>query len=331
MAYLHFPKAAGTSVRAAFAAYYTTEQTVPWSFDRMLFGAFERLDEVREPVFLGTAEQLQGYDYMEGHWSLPTILDAFVPADVVCVVREPRARLLSHYTFWRSWPQWMHDLWEPYPAAKHAQRPLSEFLSDPAAAHQADNLTTRLLLGRHPLAPLDGFIADPAAAAAVACARVDSLGYADVLERGDQMYAGLEAWFGSPLSRERLNETDLSDGEPVDVADFTNRATMELVHARTAADRVVWAHVAGLRGLDAGAAADLADSVFAASVGRITAEHAVAAVVTTGSTTDEAAKVVEPVETTGTTGTTRGFATRLVGFVRRGPRAWIARARRLLA
>jgi hypothetical protein len=204
----------------------------------------------------------------------------------------------------------MHELWEPYRAAQHAQRPLSEFLSDPAAAHQADNLCTRLLLGEHPLAPPDRFIADPQAAAAEACARIDTLGYADVLERGADMYAGLEAWFGSPLSRERLNETDLSGGEPVDVADFTNRTTMELVHARTAADRIVWAHVATRRGLAPAGAADLADSVFAASVGRIAAEHAAVA-------TGPAPASPEP----------PSFPWRLVSFARRGPRAWLARLR----
>lgn len=314
MAYLHFPKAAGTSVRAAFGAYYPAERTVPWSFDRMLFGAFDRLDDVREPVFLGSDTDLQGYDYMEGHWSLPSILAAFEPADVVCIVREPRARLLSHYTFWRSWPPFMHELWEPYRAAEHAQRPLSEFLSDPAVAHQADNLCTRLLLGEHPLAPLDGFISDPDAAAAEACARIDSLGYADVLERGADMYAGLEAWFGSPLSRERLNETDLSGGEPVDIGDFTARPTMELVHARTAADRLVWTHVATRRGLAAGAAADLADSVFAASVGRIVAEHSQPVVATS-----PPAEVPAPIPVS--------TARRVLRFARRGPRAWLARLR----
>lgn len=320
LAYLHFPKAAGTSVRAAFAAYYPPERTVPWSFDRVLFGDFARLDEVREPLFLGTADELQGYDYMEGHWSLPTILEAFAPSDVVCVVREPRARLLSHYTFWRAWPPFMHELWEPYRAAGHAQRPLSAFLADPAIAHQADNLMTRLLLGRHRLTPPDGFITDPAAAAAEACARIDTLGYADLLERGPDTYVGLEQWFGSPLSRERLNETDLSGGAPVDVADFTARATMDLLHARTAADRLVWAHVARLRGLADDAAADLADSVFAASVGRIAAEHA-----TLAATPAEAPPGLAPAPPPVSPGA------RLVSFVRRGPRAWAARARRLVS
>lgn len=325
MAYLHFPKAAGTSVRAAFGAYYPAERTVPWSFDRLLFGPFDRLGEVREPVFLGSPSELQGYDYMEGHWSLPSILAAFDPADVVCIVREPRARLLSHYTFWRSWPQWMHDLWEPYPAALQAQRPLSEFLSDPAVAHQADNLCTRLLLGEHPLVPLDAFIADPEAAAAEACARIDTLGYVDVLERAAAMYAGLEEWFGSPLSRERLNETDLSDGPPVDVADFTDRATMELLHARTAADRRVWAHVARRRGVEPAAASDLADSVFAAAVGRIVAEHAHPAPVEPAATTPaEPGPIVAPVGPA-------PIARRLVSFARRGPRAWLARGRTALA
>lgn len=318
LAYLHFPKAAGTSVRAALGAYYPPEATVPWSFDRVLFGGFDRLDEVREPVFLGGPDDLQGYDYMEGHWSLPTILAAFDPADVVCVVREPRARLLSHYTFWRSWPQSMHDLWAPYEAAAFAQRPLSEFLSDPRAAHQADNLCTRLLLGEHPLAPSDGFLVDPEAAAAEACTRVDSLGYVDVLERGAAMYSDLEGWFGSPLSRERLNETDLTGGQPVDIADFTDRATLELLHARTAADRAVWRHVAERRALPEAAAADLADAVFAATFGRIVAEHA----------STPAPPVAEPAESQPPVAALEvNPAVKAVRLLRRGPKAWAERGR----
>lgn len=290
-------------------------------------------------MFLGEPGDLRGYDYMEGHWSLPTILHAFDAADVVCVVREPRARLLSHYTFWRSWPQWMHDLWTPYDAAGLAQLRLSEFLSDPRAAHQADNLCTRLLLGEHPLCPPDGFISDVDTAAALACERIDSLGYTDLLERGEAMYTGLEQWFGSRLSRERLNETDLTGGRPVEVDDAVTRTTMELLHARTAADRAVWRHVAARRGLTETAADELADTVFAAAFGRIVAEHTRLAVAPPAGPAgpapaaepgDEPADA-PPAPPAPTTAPVAPFGARLVAFARRGPRAWVDKARRLVS
>ena len=158
LGYLHMPKAAGTSIRAAFASYYDPADTVPYSFDRHLFGDDPRIDEIREPLFLGEPDELRGYRYMEGHWALPTMAAVLEPSEIVCVLREPRARFLSHYTFWRGWPDSMHELWEPYGAARFAQLALSDYCREPAIAHQADNLVTRLLLGPHPLIPNDAHI-----------------------------------------------------------------------------------------------------------------------------------------------------------------------------
>ncbi len=58
LGYLHMPKAAGTSIRAAFASYYDQVDTVPYSFDRHLFGDDPRIDEVSEPLFLGEPDGL---------------------------------------------------------------------------------------------------------------------------------------------------------------------------------------------------------------------------------------------------------------------------------
>ncbi len=255
--------------------YYDEADTVPWSFDHHLFGDDPRIGEVGEPIFLGQPDELAGYAYMEGHWTLPTITAAFEPSDVVCLLREPRARFLSHYTFWRGWPEWMHDLWQPYDGARYAQLRLSEYCQEPAIAHQADNLVTRLILGWHPLAPSDTFIrpGDIDRLAAEACRRLDDVGYVDVLERGDAVYRDLESWFGSPLTRERLNETDLGEGEPVDLDDFSDARTMALVNDRNASDLQIWHHVAKLRGVPDSVARQTSDAAFGRSVAKIAAAH----------------------------------------------------------
>lgn len=262
-------------MRAGLSSYYDDARTVPWSFDRHLFGDHPSLSEVTEPVFLGTPDDLQGYDYMEGHWTFPTMRLAFDAADIVCIVREPRARLLSHYSFWRSWPEWMHELWEPYPGARYAQLRLSDYLSAPEIAHQADNLVTRLILGPHPLAPNDAHIqpGDISSVAAEAIERLDTMGYVDVLERGEAVHADLAEWFGSPISNERLNETDLDQGPDIDIDDFLDYRTAALLHDRTEADRMLWHHIAQQRGVAAPAARVLASSVFATSYGKIAAVH----------------------------------------------------------
>ena len=276
LGYLHLPKAAGTSIRAAFAAYYPQADTVPYSFDRHLFGDDPRIDEIREPLFLGDPDELRGYRYMEGHWALPTMTAVFEPSEIVCVLREPRARFLSHYTFWRGWPDSMHELWEPYGAARLAQLTLSAYCREPAIAHQADNLVTRLVLGPHPLIPNDAHIdsGDVDAVAGEACRRLDELGYVDVLERGDDVYRDLETWFGSPLDRQRLNETDLAFGPPVDLADLADPKTLALVHDRNASDLQIWLHVADQRGLDARTARSKADASFGSAIAKVAAAHA---------------------------------------------------------
>lgn len=270
LAYLHLPKAAGTSIRSALSAYYPSDVTVPYSFDRHLFGDEPRITEITEPVFLGDPSEFRAFRYMEGHWTLPSMEAAFESPDIVCLLREPRARFLSHYSFWRSWPDWMHELWEPYRAARYAGLRLSAYCTEPGAAHQTDNLMTRLILGPHELIPDRGFIRadDIARVVAAACTRLDAIGHADVIERGDATYVALEAWFGSPLSRERLNETDLGAGEPMDLVDALDTATMALLYRRNSADMEIWRHVAR-RSMSDAEARSLAESTFARSVTRL--------------------------------------------------------------
>lgn len=310
LAYLHLPKAAGTSIRSALSAYYPTDVTVPYSFDRHLFGDEPRITEITEPVFLGDPGEFRPFRYMEGHWTLPSMEAAFESADIVCLLREPRARFLSHYSFWRSWPEWMHELWEPYGAARYARLPLSAYCTEPGVAHQADNLITRLILGPHELIPDRGFIraGDIAQVVDAACRRLDAIGHADVIERGDATYVALEAWFGSPLSRERLNETDLGAGEPIDLVDALDTETMALMYRRNSADMEIWMHVAR-RSMSDTDARSLAESTFARSVTRMV-----------GAADGDTASVSVPVFPW--SATTSSGRPSLVDVVRRGARAF---------
>ncbi len=316
LAYLHLPKAAGTSIRAALSAYYDTADIVPWSFDRHMFGEFARLADIDRPVFLGDPREFRRYRYMEGHWSLPTILAGFEPQDVACILREPRARYLSQYTFWRSWGDDQHEVWHPFDASLASRRPLSEYASNPAVACISDNLVSRLILGPHPLIPVDAHIApaDIDAVAAAACEQLDLIGHVDVIERGEATYAALEEWFGSPLSRERLNETQLDRGRRVDLDDLTDRSTLALVNDRSAADLQIWHHVADKRTPSATAVRSLADTSFAASLTKIAVEHA-------------RPSAPEPVAPLADAPARPSATTRLIRLIRRGPRVWVHRIR----
>jgi hypothetical protein len=317
LAYLHLPKAAGTSIRAALSSYYDEADTVPWSFDRHMFGDVPDLAVVDRPVFLGDPAEFRRYRYMEGHWSLPTILAGFDPEDVACILREPRSRFLSQYTFWRSWEDAQHEVWHPFDTSLLSRRPLAEYASADRAACISDNLATRLILGPHPLIPADRAIAaaDIDAVARDACAALDRIGHVDVIERGEDTYVALEAWFGSPLSRERLNETQLDRGEPVDLDDLVDRPTQALVNDRSAADLQVWHHVIERRGTPHTAARSVADASYSSTVGRIAVRHAAPRPAPVEPEPAPAAPERPPA------------TVRLARLVRRGPRAWVARLR----
>lgn len=281
LAFLHLPKSAGTSYRAAIAAHFDPADRATWTFDHWSFGMHPAIPDVRQPILLDHHADdidLGAFRYLEGHFALDTILAGFDPADVVCILREPRARFLSHYTFWRSWGDELRDQWLPYDVPREARRPLAEYCRSPVAAHQADNLVVRLLAGPHPKIPLDGPIGtdDGPALAERAVERLDSLGFVDVLERGDAVLESLEAWFGSPLSRERLNETDLLGGPPVEVDELQDPTVLALIEDRTRLDQIVWRHAAARSGLlDLDQAADRSlrrsiDRITAATIARIT-------------------------------------------------------------
>ena len=116
LAYLHLPKAAGTSVRVVFGEEFSEDETAPWAFDPLVFWPDDVPAKLTRAVFLGDPGELSAYRYLEGHWALSTIRQAFEDADIACILREPRARLLSHYSFWRSWDDEMFERWAPYAA-----------------------------------------------------------------------------------------------------------------------------------------------------------------------------------------------------------------------
>lgn len=236
-----------------------------------MFGNHPGIDDVPQPILLDESEDLSGYRYMEGHYALPTIEQGFDLADVVCILREPRARFLSHYTFWRSWGPELRDQWLPYDVPRAARQSLVAYCADPAAAHQTDNLIARLIIGPHAMIPADGMIAveDGPTLISLGVERLDALGFVDVLERGDAAFDALETWFGSPLERVHLNETDLDDGPPIDAAELTDPATLVAIDQRTAIDRALWQHVATRCGLSDVDARRLGNDTFAASLNRL--------------------------------------------------------------
>jgi hypothetical protein len=252
------------------------------TMDRTIFGGFDRFDElsprIRAMIHLGTPDDVAAHDVVIGHHCLPTLLAGREPGDIAVVLRAPRARLLSHYTFWRGWSAETHDSWAPYDASRRAAvQTWPEFLDDVSIAAQIDNVAARLLVGPHELIPQDDFIADTDvdAVAAIACERLGSLGFVDVVERGGDVWGRLGAWVGHELDVGRRNETADESGLVGDWPAWLTVDASIALHRRTRIDRAVWDRAA-LAQIDQIGDSDeelaaLADSAFAGQVARVAA------------------------------------------------------------
>ncbi|MCB0994409.1 MAG: hypothetical protein KDB21_04920 [Acidimicrobiales bacterium] len=260
--YLHLPKAAGSSVVEALEAHVGADGVCPWRFDHHLLGDITDWDSISHPVFRGDARELRAHRLVAGHFTLPTLLAAFEPADVAVIVREPRARLVSQYAYWRTLTEDEHRSWGQYQAARVAQRPLGEFVRTAHIAHVTDNLALRLVLGPHPLVPVHDFIADTDIDELVdqAWSALESLGHLDLLERGADVFDALARWLGASLHVGRRNVTEVEDAPSVDLADLGSAATIAAVHDRSAADLELWHRIAARRGISARGARALADT-----------------------------------------------------------------------
>ena len=219
--FMHVPKSGGSSIHAALEAALSPGSLAPQRFDTSLFcdfGDFHLMrPETRSRIVTSPEEvrSLGQYRAVSGHFSLPTLLQVADAPSIATVLREPRARLLSLYMFWRT-PA-VGELMLPYDADAHAQRPLWEFLSEPLLAPSIDNQVCRLLLHGDPRLPVSDFaaVADIESIAADAIERLDTLGFVGILDSGRDLWRGLARLFGvelTPARAESHRGTSLSDG-----------------------------------------------------------------------------------------------------------------------
>lgn len=215
----------------------------------MLFGGFDRFDEMPAAtlatIAVDDAAAIGGFDIAMGHFGASSLAAHFAAGEMMTVLREPRTRLLSHYTFWRGWSADRHADWDPYDASRRAvASSWVEFLTDPAIASQTDNLVARMLLSPHRSIPPDGFIdpADDDELVEASWALLDSFGFADVVESGDALWTRLSDWLDAPIEPERTLVTTI----PADT-DWTSALTPAAASAltrRTSIDARLWSRLA---------------------------------------------------------------------------------------
>lgn len=253
LCFLHVPKCGGQSVERALEAALPDGAVAPRGAD---FGgcrtvssrtSFEDVDEwVRSLIAIRDEEvdSLRDYRVVAGHFMLPTLLRIAPPARIVTVLREPRARLLSLYLFFRT-PD-MHELWADYcgDLLDTALRPLEAFLFEPKIARATDNQVCRMVLSGDERIPDDGFIADRdvEVVAAATLEQLDRLGFAGILESGDDMWRGLSRTFGVALDPTRTNEssTPVASAGAEPIPPFDSAAVFDGLERRTSADRIVY-------------------------------------------------------------------------------------------
>jgi hypothetical protein len=210
-------------------------------------------------------QSMRSYRAVSGHFSLTTLLQITQASAIGTILREPRARTLSVYMYWRT-PN-IFDAMRPYSPQEYALGSLERFLAEPRVAPAVDNQVCRTLLDGDARIPDEGFIAetDIEAVASDAIGRLETLGFIGVLELGDSAWQGLARLFGATLKPRRLNVAG-EQGSPVAAAPgetLVTVAALDLIEQRNAADRAVYDHALALAGVRGGERLRLADSAFA--------------------------------------------------------------------
>jgi hypothetical protein len=211
------------------------------------------------------------YAAISGHFPLPVLLQVTSASSIGTIMREPRARLLSQYTFWRT--PGVEDYLAPYRTWEHALRPLDEFLAERCVASATDNVASRMLLnGDSRISDLD-FIpprhVEQIAAAAIE--RLDELGFVGIMELGDSARHGVERLFDVKLEPMRVNVTG-EDNNVIPAAPherLVSAQTLDLLEQRTAADRIVYDHALDRAGVRGHQRERLAESSFAQQLVRL--------------------------------------------------------------
>jgi hypothetical protein len=255
--FLHVPKCGGTSIHAALETALPAGALAPRRMDTSILCGSRELEHVpasTRKIVVASREELhsiEGYRAISGHFSLPTLLEVTAAPWIGTVLREPRARLLSLYLYWRQ-PK-VFDMWRPYSNDRYALQPLHRFVAEPRVAPAIDNQVCRMLLAGDPRIPSAGFISDTdvAGIATDAIGRLDSLGFVGVLELGEQAWRGLSRLFEVTLAPRRMNVAGEEAG-PLPATPGHRLITSEglgLIEQRSAADRVVYRHALALAGV----------------------------------------------------------------------------------
>jgi hypothetical protein len=221
-----------------------------FGFDRSLFGDFDDFASVHESqrrhVLLETDDLQPGTDLIAGHFAWSTIRQRLPTARLLTILREPQCRLLSHWTYWRAETEDSRQSWGTWAAyASTSHHGFADFLNNPRAACQTDNLALRMVLWPNPLIPAAGFIAaeHEAALLAQAQARLAAIDHVNIVEN-PHLAANIGAWLCQPVCLGRDNVTPpVPPHTRARLSDELTPPALAAWHRRSRLDFALWSAV----------------------------------------------------------------------------------------
>lgn len=234
--FLHIPKCGGTTLHGMLASQVSPERICP-----------ERDDALGD----WTINELAAYRLFSGHYNLPCCGSIPGRVRIVTMLREPKARLLSLFHFWKAHvPHPDRDADDLLPLARALSA--EAFFSHPAVVRHARirdasvGQLTRTTTGRL-LDPDEPVMRAPAAALAAAWSALQHLAGFGIMERFGPSRLLLNAALGldmQPVASLQVLETVVQTNPelvPVEIAPMTDRLD-RLLDGLTTLDRPLYAH-----------------------------------------------------------------------------------------
>ncbi|MGC9268550.1 hypothetical protein [Acidiphilium sp.] len=206
LGFLHLEKCGGVAVMRWLAPQFHPDQIDPDPFR-----AAPPHQYYRSPP--GLAGNVARYPLLWGHFGLPALERIDPGRFIFTILREPRARLISIYHFWRSVrPEMVDDIdHDPIVGSAH-RHDLLGFLRDPEPMLRdyLDNFYVRRLTGCYITgSETDRLAEQPERCVAAARAALDRIGFVGLTERMDESVQRLAARIGAepPVESVRGNVT----------------------------------------------------------------------------------------------------------------------------
>ncbi|HEV7158498.1 MAG TPA: hypothetical protein VGN38_09105 [Caulobacteraceae bacterium] len=193
--FLHLPKSAGSSLANMLAAHFAPE-------------AIYR----PEPRELGgrSREELAGYGLIHGHCQWSELAAIPRPVRIVSLMREPLARALSLYWYWRA-HTWAYGVEEISSRGVQFAKTLSmeAFFGEapPDVMGNFENAVARQLVGAEYLAMNTGFTIPDQEVIRICRAHLDAMVFCGLTERFAASAAAILGRLGLPASATRADNT----------------------------------------------------------------------------------------------------------------------------